>query len=290
MCPKRPWDRDPSDIGRFDGGDTSILTEEDAKSQRNFREIFHQFSSTPASQSSTQWAAAFHRGTFCGQQRSTVFQKVRDDDRYDRAGPLEEKRGNFAVYDATENFAGDDATGNFAVYDATENFTGNFAVCDATENFAGYDATGYLPEAPAPPRGEKRGDGDPAPPRGEKRGDGDRYAPARDRAVGGDGGHYAAVPNVDPGGQQRPEAIGTFCGRGRFKDPSRSRVRIPDRRRHFLIHTSQWTFPTCLRGPKEELPIKPRPLQEVHQRKTLVMGPAFPNENRNPNKWETQKK
>ena len=72
--------------------------------------------------------------------------------------------------------------------------------------------------------------------------------------------------------------------------PGRSRIRIPDRRRHFLTHTSQWTFPTCLRGPKEELPIKPRPLQEVHQRKTLVMGPAFPNENRNPNKWETQKK
>ena len=146
-----------------------------------------------------------------------------------------------------------------------------------------------LPEAPAPPRGEKRGDGDPAPPRGEKRGDGDRYAPARDRAVGGDGGHYAAVPNVDPGGQQRPEVIGTLCGRGGFEDPSRSRVRIPDRRRHFLIHTSQWTFPTCLRGPKEELPIKPRPLQEVHQRKTLVMGPVFPNENRNLNKWETQR-
>merc|ERR1711884_568296 len=71
--------------------------------------------------------------------------------------------------------------------------------------------------------------------------------------------------------------------------PCRSRIRDPDRRRHFLIHTSQWTFPTCLRGPKEELPIKPRPLQEVHQRKTLVMGPAFPNENRNPNKWETQR-
>ena len=109
------------------------------------------------------------------------------------------------------------------------------------------------------------------------------------RAVGGDGGHYAAVPNVDPGGQQRPEVIGTLCGRGGFEDPSRSRVRDPDRRRHFLIHTSQWTFPTCLRGPKEELPIKPRPLQEVHQRKTLVMGPAFPNENRNLNKWETQR-
>ena len=110
------------------------------------------------------------------------------------------------------------------------------------------------------------------------------------RAVGGDGGHYAAVPNVDPGGQQRPEVIGTLCGRGGVEDPSRSRVRDPDRRRHFLIHTSQWTFPTCLRGPKEELPVKPRPLQEVQHHKTLVMGPAFPNENRNPNKWETQKK
>merc|ERR1712025_1093719 len=35
-----------------------------------------------------------------------------------------------------------------------------------------------LPEAPAPPRGEKRGDGDPAPPKGERREDGDRYTPA----------------------------------------------------------------------------------------------------------------
>merc|ERR1712016_301006 len=66
------------------------------------------------------------------------------------------------------------------------------------------------PDAPAPPRGEKRGDGDPAPPRGERTEDGDRYAP---------------VPNVDPGGRQRPEVIGTLCGRGRFKDPSRSRIR-----------------------------------------------------------------
>ena len=137
----------------------------------------------------------------------------------------------------------------------------------------------------APPKGEKSGDGDPAPPRGERREDGNRYTPAAPWEE-----TAAAVPNVDPGGQQRPEVIGTLCGRGGFEDPSRSRVRDPDRRRHFLIHTSQWTFPTCLRGPKEELPIKPRPLQEVHQRKTLVMGPAFPNENRNPNKWETQKK
>ena len=94
--------------------------------------------------------------------------------------------------------------------------------------------------------------------------------------MGGDGGHYAAVPNVDPGGRQRPEVSGTFCGRGRFKDPSRSRVRISDRRRHFLIHTSQWTFPTCLRGPKEELPVKPRPLQEVHQRQDFSGGARVP--------------
>ena len=226
-----------------------------------------------------------------GQQRSTVFHKVRDDDRYDRAGPLEEKRGNFAVYDATGNFTRDDATGNFAVYDATENFagydaTGNFAGYDATGNFAGYDATGYLPEAPAPPRGEKRGDGDPAPPRGEKRGDGDRYAPAA-RAVGGDGGHYAAVPNVDPGGQQRPEVNGTF------KDPGCSRVRIPDRRRHFLIHTSQWRV-NCFRPASESRRRSHRSnrdcVKKPNNDKTSVMGPVFPNENRNPNKWETQKK
>merc|ERR1712110_911818 len=100
---------------------------------------------------------------------------------------------------------------------------------------------------PAPPKGEKRGDGDPALPWGEKRGDGDPYAPAppweEKRGDGdpyaptppwgekrGDGGHYAAVPNVDPGGRQRPEVIGTLCGRGRFKDPGRSRIRISDRR------------------------------------------------------------
>ena len=38
----------------------------------------------------------------------------------------------------------------------------------------------------------------PAPPWGEKRGDGD---------------HYAPVPYVDPGGRQ-PEVIGALCGRG----------------------------------------------------------------------------
>ena len=38
----------------------------------------------------------------------------------------------------------------------------------------------------------------PAPPWGERRGDGD---------------HYAPVPYVDPGGQQ-PEVIGALCGRG----------------------------------------------------------------------------
>ena len=51
-CPE-----DSSDVGRFDGGDTeedtSIFTEEDAKSQRNFAQHrltkfhFHQFSSPP---------------------------------------------------------------------------------------------------------------------------------------------------------------------------------------------------------------------------------------------------
>ena len=94
--------------------------------------------------------------------------------------------GNFAVYDATENFAGYDATGNFAVY-------------DATENFAGDDATGYFAGSSSPAE------------RGEKRRWRSMYS---SRAVGGDGGHYAAVPNVDPGGQQRPEVNGTFCGRG----------------------------------------------------------------------------
>merc|ERR1712110_507727 len=73
------------------------------------------------------------------------------------------------------------------------------------------------PDAPVPPWEEKRGDGDPAPPRGERTEDGDRYAP---------------VPNVDPGGRQRPEVIGTLCGCGRFKDPSRSRIRISDRRKY----------------------------------------------------------
>ena len=38
----------------------------------------------------------------------------------------------------------------------------------------------------------------PAPPWGERRGDGD---------------HYAPVPYVDPGGRQ-PEVIGALCGRG----------------------------------------------------------------------------
>ena len=116
--------------------------------------------------------------------------------------------GNFAVYDATENFAGYDATGNFAVYDATENFAGD----DATGYFAGNDATGYFAGSSSPAeRGEKRRWRSRPAERGEKRRWRSMYS---SRAVGGDGGHYAAVPNVDPGGQQRPEVSGTFCGRG----------------------------------------------------------------------------
>ena len=68
----------------------------------------------------------------------------------------------------------------------------------------------------------------PAPPWGERRGDGDRYAP---------------IPYIDPGGR-RTEVIGTLCGRGlndwkryranrgRFKDPSRSQICTSDRRRY----------------------------------------------------------
>ena len=116
---------------------------------------------------------------------------------------------NLAGYDVTGNFARDDATGNFAVYDATENFAGY----DATGNFAGYDATGYLPEAPAPPKKGRKEEME-IPPR-RRRGEKRRWRWIySSRAVGGDGGHHAAVPNVDPGGQQRPEVNGTFCGRG----------------------------------------------------------------------------
>ena len=138
-------------------------------------------------------------------------------------GQRVDRRGSYrSNRDAVGHF-----TGNFAGYDAT----GYFAGYDATGNFTGYDATGYFAGRSRPAE------------RGEERRWRSIYS---SRAVGGDGGHYAAVPNVDPGGQQRPEVIGGF------EDPSRSRVRDPDRRRHFLIHTSQWTFPTCLRGPKEE--------------------------------------
>ena len=68
----------------------------------------------------------------------------------------------------------------------------------------------------------------PAPPWGERRGDGD---------------HYAPVPYVDPGGQQ-PEVIGALCGRGlndwkryrsnrgRFKDHGRFQICTSDRRKY----------------------------------------------------------
>ena len=102
MCPKRPWDRDPSDIGRFDGGDTeedtSIFTEEDAKPQRNFRPFdeISPISSTPVSNSSHH--------TPHGQQATAPAppkkgspaeegEKGGDDDRYDPAAPLEDKGG-----------------------------------------------------------------------------------------------------------------------------------------------------------------------------------------------------
>ena len=87
------------------------------------------------------------------------------------------------------------------------------AVGHFTGNFTGYDATGYLPEAPAPPKKGRKEEME-IPPR-RRRGEKRRWRWIySSRAVGGDGGHHAAVPNIDPGGQQRPEVIGTFCGRG----------------------------------------------------------------------------
>merc|ERR1711994_880396 len=64
----------------------------------------------------------------------------------------------------------------------------------------------------APPRGEKSGD--PAPPRGEKSGDGDRYTPAAPwEEMVATILPFPMGTYVDPGGQQRPEVNGTFCGR-----------------------------------------------------------------------------
>merc|ERR1712110_893210 len=125
------------------------------------------------------------------------------------------------------------------------------------------------PDAPVPPWEEKRGDGDPAPPRGERTEDGDRYAP---------------VPNVDPGGRQRPEVIGTLCGRGRFKDPSRSRVRISDRRRYC---SNRGRFRPASEDRRRSYRSNRDRFKKSIIYKTLVTGPVSPNENRNPNKWET---
>ena len=108
------------------------------------------------------------------------------------------------------------------------------------------------------------------------------------RAVGGDGGHYAAVPNVDPGGQQRPEVNGTFCGRG----PGPLSLVAPESA--FLIggDTSLSTLRSGRFRPASE--DRRRSYRSNRDRfkksindKTSVMGPASPNENRNPNKWET---
>ena len=93
--------------------------------------------------------------------------------------------------------------------------------------------------APAPPRGEKRGDSDPAPPWEEKR---------------GDGGYYAAVPNVDPGGQ-RPEVIGTLwktgkphrrrsyrSNRGHFKKSNNYKILVMGPCPQMKTETGQRTF------------------------------------------------
>ena len=111
------------------------------------------------------------------------------------------------------------------------------------------------PDAPAPPRGEKRGDGDPAPPRGERTEDGDRYAP---------------VPNVDPGGRQRPEVIGTLCGRGR------SRIRISDRRRHC---SNRGRFRPASEDRRRSYRSNRDRFKKSNNYKTLVMGPVFPMKN-----------
>ena len=143
---------------------------------------------------------------------------------------------------------------------------------------------------PAPPRGEKRGDGDPAPPWGEKRGDGDRYAPAppwgeRRGEKRGDGGHCAPVPYVDPGGRQRPEVIGTLCGRGlndwkryranrgRFKDPSRSQIYISDRRRY---RSNRGRFRPSSEDRRRSYRSNRDRFKKSINYKTLVMGPVSP--------------
>ena len=108
--PQEARDRDPSDIGRFDGGDTeedtSIFTEEDAKPQRNFRPfdeispIFinssHQLqSSTPVIKTGREGRDEPRREGRDEPRREDAPRKEKrgDDDRYDSAAPLEKKRG-----------------------------------------------------------------------------------------------------------------------------------------------------------------------------------------------------
>ena len=106
-----------------------------------------------------------------------------------------------------------------------------------------------------------------SPPRGEKR---------------GDGGHCAPVPYVDPGGRQRPEVIGTLCGRGlhdwrryragrgRFKDPGRSRIRISDRRRYC---SNRGRFRPSSEDRRRSYRSNRDRFKKSINYKTLVMGP-----------------
>ena len=129
---------------------------------------------------------------------------------------------------------------------------------------------------PAPPRGGKRGDGDryaPAPPWEERRGDGGHYATVPYVDPGGqrDGGHYATIPYVDPGGQ-RPEVIGTLCGRN-LKDPSRSRIRISDRRRY---RSYRGRFRPSSEDRRRSYRSNRDRFKKSINYKTLVMGPVSP--------------
>ena len=124
----------------------------------------------------------------------------------------------------------------------------------------------------------------PAPPWGERRGDGD---------------HYAPVPYVDPGGQQ-PEVIGTLCGRG-LKDPSCSQVFTFDRRRY---RSNRGRFRPSSEDRRRSYRSNRDRFKKSINYKTLVMGPVSPTKlengictsvfyfvrmkrEDNPNKWET---
>ena len=139
----------------------------------------------------------------------------------------------------------------------------------------------------------------PAPPWGERRGDGD---------------HYAPVPYVDPGGQQ-PEVIGTLCGRGlnnwmryranrgRVKDPSRSQIFTSDRRRY---RSNRGRFRPSSEDRRRSYRSNRGRFKKSINYKTLVMGPVSPMKTEtgqrtfvpvfyfvrmkredNPSKWET---